>query len=68
MRRGYLTLVEAQAAGQENGSSLTNAPVDELLHPVEPIVNISNLCLNTTFLEMKWTRVPALSATRQAGS
>ena len=33
--KGYLTLVEAQAAGQENGSSLTNAPVDELLRPVE---------------------------------
>ena len=34
--RSYLTLDEAHAAGQENGSSLTNALVDGLFHPAGP--------------------------------
>lgn len=34
--RNFQTLVEAQAAGQENGSSLTSAPVDGLFHPAGP--------------------------------
>lgn len=34
--RSYLTLAEAQAAGQENGSSLMNVQVDGLFHPTEP--------------------------------